>query len=62
MPRALVCLDEVPAGDGSCTSQAWQEIPTVLPTLTIEQGHEIGMALLWMVGGLAALKLLRRAA
>ena len=62
MPRVLVCLDEVPAPDGSCALQAWQEAPTVLPTLTVEEGHLIGITLLWCVAGLAALKLINKAA
>lgn len=62
MPRALVCLDEVPATDGTCTLQAWQEIPTALPTLSVEDAHAIGMSLLACVAGLVALKLINKAA
>lgn len=37
MPRVLVCLDEVPAPDGSCALQAWQDAPTqpLLPELSL---------------------------
>lgn len=62
MPRVLVCLDEVPAPDGTCALQAWQEAPTALPTLDVGTASEIGMALLWCVAGLAALKLINKAA
>lgn len=44
MPRVLVCLDEVPAQDGSCAVQAWQEVPAaqpLLPELTAAQVQEL---------------------
>lgn len=63
MPRILACLDEVPAVDGSCVEQAWIEVPTSpFPTLTIEDAHDIGMALLMLTASMAALKLIGRAA
>lgn len=36
MPRVLVCLDEVPAADGTCATTAWVEQPPVLPELSAE--------------------------
>lgn len=47
MPRYLICLDEVPAQDGSCASQAWIEqagIKEYLPTH--EQANAVGVAFL----------------
>lgn len=43
MPRVLVCLDDVPATDGSCAVEAWQEVPSqpLLPELTKENVQEI---------------------
>ena len=42
MPRVLVCMDEVPAPDGSCAVSAWQEQPATLPPdLTVEQVQAI---------------------
>lgn len=61
MPRVLTCIDPVPAIDGTCTTSAWLEFPTVLPTLTIEEGRAIGWALFAMVAGMQAIKLLRKA-
>lgn len=34
MPRVLVCLDEVPAVDGTCAMTAWVEQPPILPELS----------------------------
>lgn len=43
MPRVLVCLDEVPAPDGSCAVEAWQEVQPqpLLPDLTRENVEAI---------------------
>lgn len=42
MPRVLVCLDEVPASDGSCVNEAWQEVPaSPIPELSVENVQEI---------------------
>lgn len=61
MPRVLTCIDPVPATDGTCTTTAWLEFPTVLPNLTVEQGREIGFALFAMVAGMVAMKLITKA-
>lgn len=60
----LVCLDNpAPASDGTCSTTAWVEQPaSLLPTLGVAEAHDIGMALLWLVAGMAALKLVGRAA
>ncbi len=45
MPRVLVCLDEVPAQDGSCALQAWVEQSTFADYLpTHEQANSVGIA------------------
>lgn len=45
--RVLVCLDAVPAADGTCAQSAFVEQPSPWPGLTVEQGNEIGQ--LWML-------------
>lgn len=64
MPVVLACLDATPpTPEAPCVEQAWIEVPTSpLPTLTTAQASEIGMALLWMAAGMAALKLIGKAA
>ena len=60
MPRALVCLDEIPAGDGSCANQAWIEIPTLEP-LSLADAQTIGQSALLAWVTIAAVLLVRKA-
>lgn len=64
MTLVLACLDATPpTPEAPCVEQAWIEVPTTpLPTMTPAQASEIGIAFLWLAGGLAALKLIGRAA
>ena len=57
MPRVLVCLDEVPDPLGECAQMAWQEQPTLLPALSIEDAQAISYSALlaWVTVGAALL-------
>lgn len=44
--RVLACLDAVPAADGTCAQAVFVDQPSLLPTLTAEQGAELGFQLL----------------
>lgn len=46
MARILVCLDPVPASDGSCAESAWLEQPSLLPPMTVEEANDIAAAAL----------------
>ncbi len=55
-PVVLVCV-EWDATSQTCTTQAWQEMPSVFPALpTAEQAHVLMLAVLPVVAGLAAMK------
>lgn len=57
MARVLVCLDEVPSPTGECTAMQWQEVPTLLPPLSIEDAQAISFfaLLAWATVGAALL-------
>ena len=61
MPRVLVCMDEVPASDGSCAHEAWVEQPTFLPPMSLEDAQAISHAALLAWVSVAAVVLLRKA-
>lgn len=63
MTLVYACLDATaPTAESPCVETAWIELPTApLPTLTPAEASEIGIALLWLAGGMAALKLIGRA-
>lgn len=48
MARVLVCIDSVPASDGTCAESVWLEQPGVLPPLSAEDA-------LWLSGWMVAL-------
>jgi hypothetical protein len=54
--RLLVCIDAVPAADGSCASTAWIEQPSPWPQMTVEQGEAIGQAFMLGLISVAAIK------
>ncbi|WP_036133477.1 hypothetical protein [Aerolutibacter daejeonensis] len=55
--RVLVCLDAVPAADGSCAQQAWVEQPSVADLLpTVAQANEIGWLFLGSLAVIAFVK------
>ena len=57
MPRVLMCIDPVPAADGSCAQQAWVEQSTFADLLpTVAEANEIGFAFLASLMTLAAVK------
>ena len=60
MTRVLVCLDPVPASDGSCAESAYIEQPSVLPPLTIEEANDIGAAMLLALASVMAVKVALR--
>lgn len=62
MPRALVCLDEIPAPDGTCAVQAWQEVIVGLPPMSLETAQDISSAALFAWAAVACLVIIRRAA
>lgn len=61
MPRVLVCVDEVPAPDGSCAVQEWQEVPSMLPPMSLEKAKAISDAALFAWVSIAAVVLIRKA-
>lgn len=61
MPRVLVCMDEVPASDGSCAVEQWQEQIFVLPPMSLEKAQEISNAALLAWVSVAAVVLIRKA-
>lgn len=61
MPRVLVCVDEVPASNGSCAVQAWQEVPSLLPPMSLEKAQAISDAALFAWVSIAAVVLIRKA-
>lgn len=56
MPRVLVCVDEVPAGDGACAHQVWMEVNTIPPLPTVEQATDVGWAIFLGLATLGALR------
>lgn len=58
--RYLVCLDETPAGDGTCASTAWVESPTFLPPLPIEDATTIAVAFLTAFVAVQVVKIVAR--
>jgi hypothetical protein len=60
MARVLVCLDPVPASDGSCAESAWLEQQSVLPPLTVEEGKDIAGAALLAFAVVMAVKVALR--
>jgi hypothetical protein len=53
--RVLVCLDPVPAADGSCQSMAWVEQPSITDYLpSPEEGAAIGVTYAFTLITLAA--------
>lgn len=56
-PRVLVCLDAVPAQDGSCALEAWMEQPAWVDYLpTVEQANTVGGAIFAAVCVVVAVK------
>lgn len=41
MPRVLVCLDEVPATDGTCAVTGWVEQAPLLPELSAQDVYAL---------------------
>lgn len=56
MPRVLTCIDAVPASDGSCAQAVYLDQPSLLPSMTLAQGREIGDAFLLAVLTVVVLK------
>lgn len=56
MARTLVCLDPVPASDGSCAESAWLEQPSLLPPMTVEQATDIAATALLAFAAVMAVK------
>lgn len=61
MARVLVCLDEVPDPAGECTAMEWQEAPTILPPLSIEDAQAISFSALLAWATVGAALLIRKA-
>ena len=54
----LVCMDEVPPSPGAaCTTTAWIEQPTLIPTLSVADAQSLSMTALvaWVTVGAALL-------
>ncbi len=49
MPQKILACVAYDETTDTCTTQAWIDQPSLLPSLTIEQGFQIGgsIALLW---------------
>ncbi len=61
MARVLTCMDEVPAQDGSCTTQAWVEQPAVVEPLSLADAQLIGQSALIAWVTVAAVLLIKKA-
>ena len=54
--RAYVCLDQVPASDGTCAQSAWVDFPeSPFPVLSLADGAEIAFSIVgvWTLGVIA---------
>lgn len=58
--RVLVCLDVEPAVDGTCTSEAWVDQPTLLPPLSVEEGLLLSGAMITVMCTAWSLLFVRR--
>lgn len=59
MARVLVCIDPVPAQDGSCSQSAWLEQPSWVDMLpTVEEANVVGPAIFLGFVSVAALRLI----
>jgi len=61
MARVLVCLDEVPDPLGECAQVAWEEQPTLLPPLSVEDAQALSYSALLAWATVAAALLVRKA-
>lgn len=58
--RVLTCIDPVPAADGTCAQSAYLEMPSLLPTMTAQEGTEIATGFLMALAAVMAVKLALR--
>lgn len=58
--RIRACLDETPAGDGSCAVEAWVEQPSLLPPLPIQDALDICASLLLALASVMAIKIVAK--
>jgi hypothetical protein len=57
MARVLTCTDPVPNSDGSCTSAAYLEMPSLLPAMTVQEAQDIAATALLAFAAVMAVKL-----
>lgn len=58
--KVRACVDWDAATE-TCTAEAYIDPPTVIPMMTVEQGHEIGFAVFAAVAMVKAVSLIREA-
>ena len=61
MPRVLICTDDLPAADGTCTTTAWVEYAPPIEPLSLADAQLIGghALLAWVT--VAAVLLVKKA-